>query len=681
MIAAFLFGSIAARAQHITNQYQNILNEKTYDIIVAESSGEKTKNIAADVASYEVSERDFDNLKESDYFIEKLNEYGLEEVKLNRFPGATAWIASKAVISEVSPKQVKIADYSDIPASACAGSVNTNIKSAQLVWVGMATEGELSGLDLTGKVAFGEASPSVIHEACVAKGAVGVISCYGRGFNEIQIPNISLRAKNPTFAFLITRREGYKLRDRLRRGEVINVSCEIKAENKEFEYQTPSCVIKGTQPELGEVILSAHLFEGYAKLGANDNMSGSAVLLDVARTLNTLIKEGKIERPLRSIRFVWGDEFRGIIPWTNANRDVLDNTLFNLNLDMVGVDLTDHQTTYVLHRNRFSSSHYSSDLAETLMNYVHTTNVKSIILGEFLKPVIAPSGSDDPFHYNTTPYYWASDHSIFCDWSLDIPSIMMITWPDNNYHTSLDRVEYLDATQLKRASVIASALMYAAANAKADEAKKFASMCLGGAQRRLGQLNATILNRLQGSDEASYKAAIENLEAFYLVEKHAIETTTELGLGSKELDEYIAKLNVSLSTQIDAAKQVVLDTYLINNGKELNLKLTSAEKAASRTYYTPTQKVRDGGYGILRTLLGATLDKVSNEKLKEEYLSLYIGDYNNLTAYTNREHLSLLDIKKLANLEDTRGKKIELNDISKYFDILVELGALEKIKK
>ncbi|MFI3268474.1 MAG: M28 family peptidase, partial [Rikenellaceae bacterium] len=408
IISAFCLVSLTASAQHITNQYQNILDEKTYDIIVAEASGEKTKNIAADVASYEVSERDFNNLKESDYFIKKLNEFGLEDVKLNRFPGAKAWIASKAVLFEVSPKYAKIADYSDLPASVCAGSVDTNVESAQLVWVGMATESELRDLDLTGKIAFGEANPSALHEACVAKGAIGVVSCYGRDFNEIQIPNISLRSKNPTFAFLITRREGYALRDRLRRGETIMVSCEIKSENVEFEYQSPSCVIKGTNPELGEVILSAHLFEGYAKLGANDNMSGSAVLLDVARTLNVLIEEGKIDRPLRSIRFIWGDEFVGIIPWTKANKDVLDNTLFNLNLDMVGVDLTDHQTTYVLHRNRFASSHYSGDLAETLMNYIHTTNVKSIILGEFIKPVIAPSGSNDPFHYNTTPYYWAS---------------------------------------------------------------------------------------------------------------------------------------------------------------------------------------------------------------------------------------------------------------------------------
>ena len=73
-----------------------------------------------------------------------------------------------------------------------------------------------------------------------------------------------------------------------------------------YELQNVVCHIPGTDPEAGEIIFSAHLFEGYVKQGANDNKSGSAGILEVARTLHTLIEEGRLPRPKRTIRFLVG---------------------------------------------------------------------------------------------------------------------------------------------------------------------------------------------------------------------------------------------------------------------------------------------------------------------------------------------------------------------------------------
>ena len=64
----------------------------------------------------------------------------------------------------------------------------------------------------------------------------------------------------------------------------------------------------------GEIIISAHLFEGYGVQGANDNISGSAAILETARIISKLIADGRIERPKRSIRFIWVPEFSGQYP-------------------------------------------------------------------------------------------------------------------------------------------------------------------------------------------------------------------------------------------------------------------------------------------------------------------------------------------------------------------------------
>ncbi len=50
---------------------------------------------------------------------------------------------------------------------------------------------------------------------------------------------------------------------------------------------------------------------------------------------------------------------------------------------------------------------------------------------------------------------------IFNDGLLDVPSVFFLIWPDRYYHTSGDKPEICDPTQLKRTSFLgASALVY-----------------------------------------------------------------------------------------------------------------------------------------------------------------------------------------------------------------------------
>ncbi len=187
---------------------------------------------------------------------------------------------------------------------------------------------------------------------------------------------------------------------------------------RDYELQDPTAVIYGTDRDAGEVIFSAHLFEGYTKQGANDNISGSVVILDVARTLNTLIEEGRIPRPKRNIRFLWIPEFSGTGPWVNAHKELMGNTLCNINLDMVGLHLSKSHSFFCLMRTTFGNPHYLNDVMEHYYSYVGETNREMIHnrrAGGFTKRIVPPSGSDDPFYYKIDPHYGSSDHEVFND--------------------------------------------------------------------------------------------------------------------------------------------------------------------------------------------------------------------------------------------------------------------------
>ncbi|MBU4330515.1 MAG: M28 family peptidase [Acidobacteria bacterium] len=71
--------------------------------------------------------------------------------------------------------------------------------------------------------------------------------------------------------------------------------------------------------------------------------------------------------------------------------------------------------------------------------------------------IVAPFGADEPFIYSIETHYGASDHEVFNDWGVQVPGVMMIAWPDQWYHTSGDRVNKADPTQLKRVAVIGAA--------------------------------------------------------------------------------------------------------------------------------------------------------------------------------------------------------------------------------
>ena len=662
----------------------SLMSEKVYDLIVGESSGDRAFYYIMDIAPYERDRKSADYkglFMESVYVVDKLKAAGFEEAKTEIVGKSKTWDGVSADVWEVSPNTAKLADYRDLAAMLGQGSQNADV-TAELAWVGRGTQAEIDAADLKGKIAVTEASASRVHDLAVKAGAVGIISYYSPRplVDPIQIPNSGIRGgENATFCINLTPRDGYVLRDRLLRGEKITVKAKIEATTEETNIEVPTCVIKGTNENAEEIILCAHLYEGYVKLGANDNISGSAALIEVARTLNQLIESGQIERPARSIRFIWIPEFQGSIPWAQQNKEILSRTLCNINLDMVGLWLSKSQSFYCLHRTTMGNPHYLNDVAESFYHYMGATNKSFVATGmgrpDALKPVVSVTGSRDPFYYSINAHYGASDHEVFSDWGVQAPGVIMITWPDNYYHTSGDRPEICDPTQLHRAIVLAAASAYTIADADAQDAVKIASEVAANGVKRMSikmKQNLAAMNDASADEFAAlYRAAKFNQDAMLNNEIATLGTVLELAPASASLKELVATMQESVKAawaannkNIDAAMKVKAAALGVAPFKGVTL--TAAEKAASKIYPKSTAKVKEFGYGVLNSV---PRDLMAKYGFAQRGAVKNGGEIAKLT--TNGTN-SILDIKKMLDAQFPAADSLEI--VTKYIEMLKEAG-------
>ena len=379
-----------------------LLPEAKLDMLIAESSGDRAFHHVIEMAGYNrprPAEEYSGTLMESDYVINLLKQYGLDDINIERFGKTTTWNGLSGSLHEVSPNFTKLAEYEDLPLMIVSGSATTD-KEAQLVWIGEGTKHELDGVDIVGKIVLTSANPGRIQSMIVERGALGMVSFNSPRplIDPLMIPVGGLRVvdgQDPTFAFALPPREGHLLRDRLMGGEKIIVRAKIESRTDELDIQVPTCAIKGTDPDAGEIVISAHIFEGYVKQGANDNISGAASILEVARVLQAMIDDGRLERPARTIRFIWIPEFSGTIPWANAHPDIMKRSLCNINLDMVGLSLSENKSFLVLHRTSYGNAHYVGDVLENYFRYVGETNkMNSVVSGSrFFKRIVSTSST------------------------------------------------------------------------------------------------------------------------------------------------------------------------------------------------------------------------------------------------------------------------------------------------
>jgi len=346
-------------------------------------------------------------------------------------------------------------------------------------------------------------------------GAVGLIG-YGSSHPEFDPDQVgwsgiqSGEKNKPTFGFMVSTRQGNELRDQLERGTKIEVRAVVKAQMVPYKEQMVEALIKGADLAEEELVFTAHVFEGFAKQGGNDNISGCVSLLETARVLRKLMAEGKIPPLRRSVRFLFIPEIEGTIAYLKKFPEIGKKFFANINEDMVGESLAKNKSYFCCVQTPWSLPTYLNDVMRSFVEWTEET--QRYDGPSTLLPIWSPTGTRDPFPAVMDAHSGGSDHLVFVDGGIRVPAVMFICWPDMWYHSSGDSPDKSDSTQLKRGVFLSVASAVCLAGAGPSETEKIIAEVAGRSLGRLGQDKIRAARRLGDAAPADIHAAFKDAQ-------------------------------------------------------------------------------------------------------------------------------------------------------------------------
>jgi hypothetical protein len=494
-------------------QGTDLIEDPILQAIIQESSGELALQHFENLLAYSGYAPSRGAEQTARYLVERSKDIGLTQIRTEEFLSdgrqyAWAfrtepwWEARLGELWLIEPERERLASF-DIYRGHLARFSTTSRVTAELVDIGSGMyPSDYDGKEIAGKIVLATGRVGTVHRLAVwERGAAGVLIY--RSTDHLTYPDLvhSLSiepyegpvGEAPTFAFSLSCRAGNSLSDRLRNGEKLTLRAEVDADTRAGYYPQVHAVIPGTEPEQPEVWILAHT--NHRNTGGGNNLTGVGATLDVARTLEELIKAGKLARPRRNIRFVWGAEHIATTYYFHDHPEAVDSVLALLNLDMVGDHQVLSESILRLYRTPHSLPHFVNDVVQEMFEVVAAGNSYSLAAGrrllalssKFERPIVEPSGSRDPFYYQIEPFWGPSDHEDVAEASLSIPAVLLNTWPDPYIATQEDSVERTDATQMKRAIVITAASAYIMASAGPGSIPALVQNGLAKARSRLAR--------------------------------------------------------------------------------------------------------------------------------------------------------------------------------------------------
>jgi hypothetical protein len=364
---------------------------------------------------------------------------------------------------------------------------------ADLIDVGAGTsESDYAGKDVKGKLVLisaqsGSAAPLAIDKF----GAAGMVSYaqnqltawWGEDENLIRWGHLDSYSPRKTFAFQLSLKQARALKARLAAGEKITLRAKVNAARHPGVYRVLTAVIKGGDPQLAadEIVFSCHL--DHQRPGANDNASGCATILEVARTLNKLVKDGRIPRPARTIRFIWPAEIEATMALFHFRPEMRAHFKAAVQMDMVGGN---QNTKAIFHVTRGPPSlpSFAYDVGQAFGAYVNSES-DAFASGQGGKhPFVSTEGGKEALQADLADFTMGSDNIVYAEGSFRIPVIYLNDWPDRYIHTNFDSPANIDATKLQRAAFIGAASGLYLANLRSDGVPALWTVLKASALRR-----------------------------------------------------------------------------------------------------------------------------------------------------------------------------------------------------
>ena len=588
-----------------------------YKLVKDELSGNTAKSFVAQVSRFHRIQGSKVFYEAAEYVKDELAKLGLQNVKIEQFPadGKTkywtytspiGWEVKGAELRLLEPDEKLLCSYEDCPQSLHVFSSATPAKgvTAELVDVGKGTKPkDYEGKNVKGKFVLATGRARLVHQQAVYKyGAAGVITDtitheMPNVRESLDIPDAhAYQAIWPTaedlskvvFGFSLSKRQGNVLRNLLQSGKTVKLKAKVDAKLFPFHEYVLTATIRGTEEPNKEIFLIAHLC--HPKPSANDNASGSGLLLEVARTIKTLVKSGKIPPPARTIRFIWVPETLGTVAYLAHHPELSSRLVAGINLDMVGQNQELCKSTLNLDRTPDSLPSYLNDYVYSLMEQT---------IKEFDSRTSL--GLASTFRYRSQAFSGGSDHAEFTEATTRVPCVMLLQWPDLFYHTSMDTIDKVSEDSLKRVGWIVTVAALSLANATHEDAFAFAHGTASRGISRIGETGIEAVKEMfqkknQSTKDKHGNLAIElgktatyyrnKIDHVAWREQQAVKSVRRLGEHPELaalIDKYcrdIDSLGRRENQKLEEALDFIAKTSAVRLPK--NIKETQVEKEAKR---------------------------------------------------------------------------------------------------
>ena len=460
------------------------------------------------------------------------------------------WFAVDASLRIVEPrnKAKKLARFGDNKISLIQRSIPTPSGGVEAEVVALdkgESEEEYREVDVSGKLVL--TSGDVERVRCLAVERHGALGIIHDGMREqmpvrgrMDLPDarqyISFwwgGEKKRCFGFVLSPRMGQELRDLLKEEKSRGGSVRVRADVQSRFYKGRMEVVSAVAPGIGreEVWVLAHLC--HPQPSANDNASGVAVTLEAARLLTSLLRDGKLPKPKRTIRFLLVPEMIGTAAFLSSHEGMIANVIGAINLDMVGENQDLCRSVWLVEMPPDSSPNFSGVLAARILRRVipRFRDLTATAQYPLVRQAIA--------HFSA-----ASDHGYLNDPSVGIPCSMLIQWPDKFYHTSEDTVDKVDPQSLAVAATVAATYAYFLAQAGLPEAEWLL-------QETLSQNKKRVITEAQRSINIAYRRASR-------ISRHSEgKEKTRVSL-SEKLTRTLIQANTHVKYRFDVGSQALL---------------------------------------------------------------------------------------------------------------------------
>ena len=459
-------------------------------------------------------------------------EYGLQDVHAEQFPidgriqyglmrSHIAWNVEGARLWQLEPQHTLLGDWSTDPIRLADYSHSADVE-AQLVDVGAGTsESDYAGKDVRGKIVLADGVLSMVQRLAVAKfGAAGIVSDMPNqstawsGLDTSIVRWGHLDGALPQgFAFMVSRATAGDLRAQMAAGHPVLLGAHVKAEVGAGHWTVVTGIIPGTDASAGEIVYSCHL--DHQRPGANDNGSGCVTILESARMLSALIRNGSLKRPKRTLRFIWGPEVEGTMAYLSGHPDIRASMRADIHMDMVGGDLFKNKSVLHVTQTPWSLPTFVTDIGATFAEAIRDAATAYTEDGGHEEAAVLENrdgalGTRNGFFVDETPYAEGSDHDDYDSSTIAVPSLYLRDWPDIYIHTDHDTLAQIDPTKLRRVALLGAASGYSFATLDAASAALVLPFLAARAQQRLAQgFNRALLLAQQpdlGPQEALFEA-------------------------------------------------------------------------------------------------------------------------------------------------------------------------------